>query len=58
MLRVFHRVTLVFQNIILTTGSPSDITADVQIPMMLLVILRVQMTNLISVLDFAEKFSS
>jgi hypothetical protein len=57
-LRVFHRVTLVFQNIILTTGSPSDITADVQIPMMLLVILRVQMTNLISVLDFAEKFSS
>ena len=38
--RTFHEATLIFQNIILITGKASDITADVQIPMMILILIR------------------
>lgn len=55
-LRVFYQVTLVFQNVILTTGSATDITADVQIPLMLLTIIRCKVRNLATLLEFVEKF--
>jgi hypothetical protein len=34
MIHCFHEVTLVFQNVITCVGKASDITSDVQIPMM------------------------
>jgi hypothetical protein len=40
----------------LITGSATDITADVQIPMMLVVIIHSKVKNLVTLLDFVEKF--
>ena len=40
------------------TGSASDITADLQIPMMLVIIVRCKIKNLPTLLDFVEKFCS
>jgi hypothetical protein len=34
------------------TGSASDITADVQIPMMLVIVIRNKVKNLVTLLDF------
>jgi hypothetical protein len=55
-IKVFLELTLIFQNVILITGSATDITADVQIPMMLVSIIRSKIKNLITLLDFIEKF--
>jgi len=49
---------MVFQNLILITGKASDITADVQIPMMILILIKSEITNLSSLIKFMEKFCS
>lgn len=56
MLQVFNEVTTVFQNIILITGKASDITADVQIPMMMLILIKSDIDNLASLIRYIEKF--
>lgn len=58
LLKIFYEVTLIFQNIILTTGKASDITADVQIPLMILILIKSRLPNLSSVLNFIEKFAN
>jgi hypothetical protein len=55
-LKAFYDITLVFQNVILTTGSATDITADIQIPLMLLTIIRCKVRNITTLVDFIEKF--
>lgn len=55
-LKIFHDITLVIQNVIMITGSASDITADVQIPMMLMVVIRCKVKNLPTLVNFIEKF--
>lgn len=56
LLRILQEVTLVFQNIVLTTGKASDITADLQIPLMMLVVIRSGINNLVSIVEFIEQF--
>ena len=58
LLKVFHEIVTVFQNIILINGKASDITADVQIPMMIYILTKSKLKNLSSILNFIEKFSS
>ena len=55
-LKIFYEITLVFQNVILITGSATDVNADIQIPMMLVVIIRAKVKNLVTLIDFVEKF--
>lgn len=55
-LKIFYEITIVFQNVILTTGSATDITADIQIPLMLITIIRCKVRNMATLLDFVEKF--
>lgn len=56
MLKTFHDVTIVFQNVILITGKASDITADVQIPLMILVLIKSELKNLPTLIQFIEAF--
>jgi hypothetical protein len=56
MLRIFQEVTRVFHHVIMMTGKGEDITADVQIPLMLLVLLKSDIKNLLTVTHFIEKF--
>jgi len=56
MLKTFHDVTLIFQNVILTTGKASDITADVQIPLMILVLIKSELKNLPTLIRFIDAF--
>ena len=58
LLKIFNDVTVAFQNIILTTGRASDITADLQIPMMIFIMIKSKAKNLHSIIQFIEKFSS
>lgn len=58
LLKIFHEATLIFQNIILITGKASDITADVQIPMMILILTQSEIRNLASLMRFIDKFAS
>lgn len=51
-LKIFYEITIVFQNVILTTGSATDITADIQIPLMLITIIRCKVRNMATLLDF------
>ena len=39
-------LTLIFQNIILSTGKASDITADIQIPLTLFIMIKAKINNL------------
>lgn len=55
-LKIFYEITLIFQNVILTTGSGTDITADIQIPLMLITIIRCKVRNITTLIDFVEKF--
>jgi len=52
MLGVFHSMVIAFQNVILITGNANDITADVQIPMMMVALIKSQIPNLDTLLNF------
>jgi hypothetical protein len=58
MLKIFNEITFVFQNVISINGKGSDVTADVQIPLMLVTIIRSKVRNLVTLIDFVEKFCS
>jgi hypothetical protein len=47
----------VFQNVITCVGKASDITSDVQIPLMELVLVKSMIPNLNSILEFIKIFS-
>jgi hypothetical protein len=55
-LGVFNEINMMFQQVILSTGKPSDITADIQIPLMQLLLIRNQLPNLHSLLRFIDTF--
>lgn len=50
MIECFNEVTLVFQNVITCVGKASDITSDVQIPLMELVLVKSMIPNLNTIL--------
>lgn len=52
LMRLFHDVTLVFQNVVLIKGKASDVNADLQIPLMIFVILHSDVNNLHSIMSF------
>lgn len=56
LLSIFHETINIFQNIILINGKAGDITADVQIPMMLCIVIRSRVRNLYTIMDFIEMF--
>ena len=41
---------------IFATGSGTDITADIQIPLMIITIIRCKVRNITTLIDFVEKF--
>ena len=43
-------ISLTFQNVILCTGKASDITADVQIPLMIYIMIKGKIPNMPSLL--------
>ena len=49
---------MVFHNIIVSTGKASDITADLQIPMMIFIFVKSKIKNLQSMISFIENFCS
>jgi hypothetical protein len=55
---VFSEATLTFHNIILITGKASDITADIEILIMMFVLVKSQIRNLWSIIKFIESFST
>lgn len=56
-LAIFHELNKTFQQIILTTGKATDITADSQIPLMHLTLIRTQPPNMHSLLRYLDCFS-
>lgn len=57
MTECLYEVTLVFQNVITCVGKASDITSDVQIPLMELVLTKSMIPNLDTILTFIKTFS-
>lgn len=55
-LKVLHEINLTFQQVILSTGKASDITADIQIPLVQLMLIRTRMPNVHSLLRFLDTF--
>lgn len=49
-------MTLVFQNVIQTTGTGIDITADIQIPLMIITMIRCKVRNITTLVEFVDKF--
>jgi hypothetical protein len=58
LLKRFHEITMIFQNVIITTGKPSDVNADSQLDLMLFVLIKSQLPNLPSIISFIEHFAS
>lgn len=58
-LKIFFEITLIFVNVVMIAGKKGgDVTSDVQIPMMFIVVLRSKLKNLNTLVDFIEKFST
>lgn len=56
LLKLFNSTTNTFQQVILATGKASDITADIQIPLMQLMLIRCQPQNMHTLLRFVDGF--
>jgi|JI6StandDraft_1071083.scaffolds.fasta_scaffold01224_1 hypothetical protein len=56
-LSALHELNLIFQQVILSTGKASDITADIQIPLVQLTLIRSQVPNVKSLLRYLDTFA-